>query len=341
MIPWRGTPKGQWMRDAVSFREWRVNRSLYITAAAVMLFPWILILSTSIGGPGGELLELRAIVGDNAGLGPMNGWITALAGLLAVGVFWNDRSRGGLDTSMEGPVSRRALLMAKIRLGIFTITGVWVLLFVTLAFIALAIGQAGLIGPLVVAALWSLCSAVALYMVTVSFGAAMGSVFFTVLASLLWVLLPRIADSVVFQLTLGFGQRLSLATATGWETTLIDIRWFSVLTDGRPTGWVAVLYAGYFAAWALFVGWRALAWWERTPMERFHDPFYYPQLWNFWYAFLAILSGMFVAALTIPNAGSQARLYVGALVFGVPLWFLWRWIWRLLSRNALSWGPQS
>lgn len=329
------------MRDAVSFREWRVNRSLYVTAVAVMLFPWALMLLTSIGGPGGVLVELRAVAGDNAGLGPTNGWITVLAGLMALGVFWNDRSRGGLDSSLEGPVSRRALLMAKVRWGILTITGVWVLLFVILAFIALIIGHAGLVGPLAIAGLWSVSSAIALYVATVSFGAAMGSVFFTAMASLLWVMLPRIVESVAFQLTLGSGHRLSLATAERWQTTLTDIRWFSVLTDGRPAGWAAVLYAAYFAAWAVFLGWRALVWWERTPMERFHDPFYYPQLWNFWYAFLAILSGMFVAGLAIPNAGSQARLYIGALVFGVPLWFLWRWTWRRLSRSTLSWGPPS
>ncbi len=329
------------MRDAVSFREWRVNRSLYIAAAAVMLFPWVLMLLTSIGGPGGELIELRAVIGDNAGLGPTNGWITVLGGLLALGVFWNDRSRGGLDGALEGPVSRRALLMAKMRWGILTITAVWVLLFVILALVAVGIGHAGFIGPLVIAGVWSVSSAVALYVAAVAFGAAMGSAFFTALASVLWVTLPRIVESVAFQLTLGSGRRLPLATAERWQTTLTDIHWFSVATDGHPAGWAAVLYAAYFAAWAVFLGWRALVWWERTPMERFHDPFYYPQLWNFWYAFLAILSGMFVAALAIPNVGSQGRLDIAALVFGVPLWFLWRWTWRRLSRSALSWGHQT
>ena len=76
-------------------------------------------------------------------------------------------------------------------------------------------------------------------------------------------------------------------------------------------------------------------------MERFHDPFYYPQLWNLWYAFLAILSGMFVAALAIPNDGYQeAHIYIATLIFGIPLWFLWRWAWRRLSRSALTWGPE-
>jgi hypothetical protein len=62
-------------------------------------------------------------------------------------------------------------------------------------------------------------------------------------------------------------------------------------------GWSQLAFALAAILWAVLIARWGLKWWEHAPLERFYDPFMFLMLWNFYYAFLAIVTALVVGIL--------------------------------------------
>lgn len=330
--------RGLWL--AARYREWHVNRMLYVAAAVILVAPTLLTLLTNSREPWGYARGQLAGQVLNYTSGYTGTWSEILilfAGILGIALFWNDRSRGRLDVMLEGPMPRRLMLWAKFYWGVLTVWAVATTLCLAMAVTALAVGHPDWMGPIVVRSLIHAASGTALLVTSVGLGAAMGSVVLTAMGTGVWLLAPVTLASLVYALQLGvFGKMTP-------ETVMVAIQRLSPVAPTPPQGWVGVVYAGYFLAWAIFVGNRALKWWDRAPWERFHDPVYFPVMWNFFYALWALLSGLVLTMVGLllfsPTGTTTVNFLVGSLIIAVPGWFFWRRFTWFLGRTRLGWEP--
>jgi hypothetical protein len=329
---------------AVYYREWRMNRFLYLGTAALMVLPWCLAVFADARVPHQFAREfLTAVVvgyahGDAGFVVPFG---VLLAGVLALIVFWNDHSRGGIDAALQGPLSRRALVVGKLTLGLITIWSSQVCILLIVLVTAWDVGQMHVMGSVIAMTILTLVSGSCLFTLTLAFSGAMGSPFFIALAAVLWLILPGATATIVTNLTY-LSTRMTTAEATAMNTTRMDMHWLSPLVNGLPTNTKALLYAAYFALWTVAAVWAALVWWSKVPYERLHAPLYFPWLWNGLYTLLAMVTGFFLAyggrALGL-GGWTFPGLYGHTLILAIPSWFLWRWIWVRLGRSGLGIGP--
>lgn len=327
---------------AARYREWQVNRALYIATAVIMVAPTALTLLTD----GRQTWDVRTAFTNQvlsytaAYTGTSSEVLTLLAGTLGIALFWNDRSRGRLDVIVEGPMPRRQILRAKFYWGVLTLLTVAALLCLVMTTTALAVGHPELIGAVVVRSFIHAAGDTALFVTSVGLGAVVDSVL-TAVGTGVWVLVPMtIAGGVGGVVASVMATRPMSQTP---EIVTVAIQRLSPVARTAPQGWLGVVYALYFIAWALFIGNRALKWWERTPWERFHDPVAFPVIWNFLYALLAMLSGGVLAMgglLTFSREGITTLNLLGiSLAIAVPGWFFWRRFLWFLGRTRLGWGP--
>lgn len=93
------------LRSPNNYREWRVNRGLYITAWIVLVLPMVWTIGQAIHVQlmiGGQWLHLQiqSYVGPAPEVLHFN---MIVAGLLGVLTFWHDRTRGYLSIALEDP----------------------------------------------------------------------------------------------------------------------------------------------------------------------------------------------------------------------------------------------
>lgn len=327
-MQWLGMPKDA--MKAVYYREWRMNRALYLVAGLLTILPSAPVLWSPFTVPHRFIRQLlTAFVVSNAhGAGGASvTWGILLAGVLGLGVFWNDRRRDGLEAALEGPLSRRALMAGKLFMGFQIVTAAQGLLFLLWTVIAISVGQARLIGPLASGAILTLMASACVFTLTLAWSAVMGSPFFVALTTTLWLLVPRVVATVVVNLT--YAARMTMPEAAAMTATVTHIRWFSPLVNFYPANGQALLYAGYFALWAVAGAWAAFSWWDRVPFERLQAPLCFPGLWNGVYALLALVSGFVFATIGRIwglGGGTEPGLYARTLALAILLWWLWRWI---------------
>lgn len=343
MIDWLGMRKDA--IKAVYYREWRVNRALYLIAGLLTILPCCLSLFANTMAPHRYVREfLTSVVVSSAhgDAGPSATFSIVLAGVLGLLVFWNDRSRGGIDAALEGPMSRRALMVGKLTLGVVTVLTAQVVVFLLLMVTALSVGRANAIGSLAAIMTLTLVASVCLMALTLAFSAAMGSPFFIALATFVWLTLPRVVATVSTNLTY-LSTRMTVAEATAMNTTVTHIHWLSPLVAVLPSNGEALLYACYFALWAGAAVWAALVWWPHAPYEKLHAPLYFPWLWNIFYALLALVMGFVLANLgrTLGLGGwTFPGIYAHTLIIAIPAWFLCRLLFTRLGWSERRLRPK-
>jgi hypothetical protein len=322
-------PKGA--MKAVYYREWRMNRALYLLVGLLTILPSAPVLWSPLTLPHRFIRELLTefVVSNAHGTGGASVTLgILLAGALGLGVFWNDRRQDGLEAALEGPLSRRALMAGKLFTGFQVIIAAQGLLFLLWMVIAVSVGKGHLIGSLASGAILTLMASGCVFTLTLAWSAVMGSPFFVALTTTLWLLIPRVVATMVVNLTYA-ARRMTIPEAAAMNATVTHIRWFSPLTGFYPANGQALLYAGYFALWAIFGAWAAFSWWDRVPFERLHAPLCFPGLWNAVYALLALVSGFVLANVARSwgfGGGTAPELYACTLVLAALLWWLWRWI---------------
>ena len=103
-----------------------------------------------------------------------------------------------------------------------------------------------------------------------------------------------------------------------------------------------MLYGLLFFGIAAVMAYAGINWWGRAQMERMRDLVVFPFLWNFYYAFISIISGAVGTALVEAYFPVVRPAWVGYCLWGVLSlvgWFVWRGITLRLGRTVLHWGP--
>lgn len=324
---------------SVLYREWRINRAWYLLAFAVMVIAWVLPWM-------GEIFSdyfvsgIRQIVSEYPFLPPFALPVvnSAVMGILAVMIFQNDWERGRLGRALDGPVRRSDILSAKLGLLLGTIVASTLVVFIGMVIFAAMVSHSGQIGYI---ASWALLEATmesAIAILTLATGTAISNPIFVGMATAIWVTVPRIASGILAAATMppiqanNIGAPQAVPPLPNVLVGVVDR--LSPFPQTEPMHHL-VLYALYFLAWAVFMVYWAFRWWEEVPTERFGSTFFYPKLWNYYYALLALVSG-FVASLFVFSRRVTTSLppsfYVTYGVLSVAGWFFWRAVYHRWGR---------
>ena len=269
----------------------------------------------------------------------------AIAALLGVAVMWNDRGRGQLTFALEGPIRRRDVMKAKICYSFLTVTAGNLAIVVLLTLTSVTVGSVGLTGGILVRFAFLVgwqCSIIA---TALAVSSAVGSVIFIGIALGIISVVPLLGASLIEMLS---WTRISAVPEPGPPTTIVPPHWALVLSNAvlhlspvapyYPMEWTQLVFALAAMLWAVLIARWGLKWWEHAPLERFYDPFMFLMLWNFYYAFLAIVTALVVGLLLTSKYSLRAWEFVTfALLVAVPAWFVWRWLIILIGRTKLRW----
>ncbi len=329
--------------QAVLYREWRANRSLYGIALLATLSPYLLTFMTnSLSQPAYSRYVGNYIVGQFSVIA------FVVAAGLGIAVMWHDRIGDHLADVLEGPVSRRQFIWAKIRWSGLTLMVPGVIMALWVSVLCFAIGRPQAIGAVLLRDFWLTSGALAIAMTSLAMASAMGSLLFAAAGTAVWPLLPVLAGSVYLSMVYsstrpghGLSQRAMIRANQTWAM----IQHFSPFAPTVPFQHGSIFgYGVEYVAMAAVFGYAAMTWWHRAESERMRDPMVFPFLWNLYYAALALLTGGMGAAIVMhfyyQSSVSPLPLYVFWSIFALGGWFFWRWahLW-IGRRTTLRWGP--
>jgi hypothetical protein len=333
---------------AACYREWQVNRSVYVAAVLTLLAPWALWAMTVV-----NLFDQPQLIGPGATLHSLMEplllfsfpLVIDLVGVAALGLvlFGYDRAVGGLRYALQGPLRRRDVWMAKALFGTVMICSVMAAGTVAMLIAAKASGNGALSGRILAHALLETGAQLELFMTALAMSGAMAPIF-AGLATATWAILPAALSGLVQTVLVeAVAAPLSPTPAyvpiAPWVASLSHFLTNCSPFQSAPLFWPAQdtlwLGAAFFAWAALLIG-AAPRWWARAPFERLQEGFFYPALWNVYYAFLAAVSALVV--VTLITRGSVQGLSWAALygALAVAGWFFWRAVvmWRIGPRQA-------
>ncbi len=337
---------------AVRYRERRVNRAVYGLGLLALLIPWLfwsLQLHAELSVPASMLarsgLTLRSFMHGNLLLFASNPGSPFLLGVfllasaaIGIGLVENDRMTGALFYTLEGPVRRRDLWGVKVLGGGLAIVSVAAFGTACTLAAAAASDNLGLALPILARGLGDAVYGLSFFASALAMGGAMAAVF-SVIAVGTWAFLPTALAglvTVLFQrqvtryVVLAGGQRITVRSMTflsPWlahlPSVLQGLSPFSGLSAAWSPSAQAVLVVGY-AVWTVFMVWLGIFAFDRAPFERLRDGFFFPPLWNVYFAFLALASGLLLT--TIVTQGEILGLGWAAIyaAFAVSGFFFWR-----------------
>jgi hypothetical protein len=319
---------------AVLYREWRLNRSWYLLAFVIMLGAWVLPWIGSVFQPRYFAQMAQQVVADYPFLPPLAlpELNCIVMGILAVMVFQNDWTRGQIGRVLEGPVRRSDVLSAKLGLLLATLVAYALIVFIGLAVfavIARSTGRIGYVGS------WDLLATLmgsATAILALAAGTAMSNPILVGLTTAIWVVVPKVISGIIATATplVHLPGGVVVSPPNPWA---IAVDRLSPFPNSEPADHL-ILFALYFLVSTVFIGYRAFKWWNAVPTERFGSTFFYPQLWNFYYALLALVSA-FVMALILSQPLMPQRgipFYVSFGTLSVFAWFFWRAMYRRRRR---------
>ncbi|PSR33050.1 MAG: hypothetical protein C7B46_11655 [Sulfobacillus benefaciens] len=329
----------------VRYRELHVNRALYLGAWVLWVFPWLFQVTSNMRPFSHEILR-EIILGYINGITSTLRTDMAIAALLGIAIMWNDRGRGQLSFALEGPIRRRDVMKAKIWYSFLTVVAGNLAIVLLLLLASVTVGNMALIDGILVRCAFLILWQWSIVVTALAVSAAVGSVIFIGIALGIMSVLPLLGASLIQMLT---WPRISSGPAPGPPTTIVPPHWTLVLSNAvlhlspvapdYPMGWIQLVFALAAMLWAVLIGRWGLKWWEHAPLERFYDPFMFLMLWNFYYAFLAIVTTVVVGTLVTSKYSLNIwEFVVFSLVVAVSSWFMWRWLIILIGRTRSRWG---
>lgn len=288
---------------AAFYREVTVNKGFYIAAALILVVPWLLFLYENRSD---GLVLYRQTLSAWAQTGMLFATFDLyVAAALGLALFGYDRLLGGLLASLEGPLDRGRVWLVKALLGGAVILAVSLLGTAALVLAASGAGDAQLIGPILLRALFETAGECMLFATALALSGAMSTVY-AVFWTLTWMALPAI--------TAGFAQNL-LVPGPPWTMSLVNL---SPFQPGGFTGWSTIaslgLMAGY-AGWTALMVWLGPKWWSRAPFEHLRDGYFFPSLWSVNDVAMSLLVGVIVT--WIITRGFLTGLGWGALLLAL------------------------
>lgn len=322
---------GRAVSAAAAYRELRVNRTVYVMGTLLLLAPWLLWLKQLQDnldvGPGvsvsAHTLVRTSLMAFTLGSG-FNGFSLAVAGGLGIALFAYDRTFGGLFYSLTGPLRRREVWLGKARYGAVAIVAVTALGAAGAVGCAALSGNLALTGGILMRALFGVAGQLSLFATALAMGGAMGTVF-SCLATLVWVAVPSLVQGLLLQTFWPLGQNPA-PWLNGLAQTISYVSPFlpNALSNWSPVAVLAVI--AWFLAWAALMAWQGPGWWARAPFERLQDGFFFPFLWNLYYAFLALVSGLVLITVLTHGMVRGPAWDIGYAALSAAGWFFWRWV---------------
>jgi hypothetical protein len=261
-----------------------------------------------------------------------------VAGLLGVLIFWHDRTRGHLSIALEGPVSRRAIWQSKSVYALFTLASANLATLLIIGVTGLFAGMGGSVGAMILRTLYLFSLQTGLAITALAVGALTGSVMLgglgTASVSIVPLVLGSIWRSVLFY----------LGAIPRWGEVVGGFFFFlSPFNYAYPTVplWQEGAFSCLALAWALLGYQYGLRWWETAHLERFHEVFVFPWVWNVFYGILGLMSAMVITTFIAVTVHFQSSLFMACLIpLSVAGCFAWRKAWVGLSRRGLPWAPE-
>jgi len=328
-----------WILPAVRYREWRINRSWYILAAAMLVAPWFVQLYNDFKVGPAHILIIQLIGGyGNTTIAAS----TVIAGGLGLVVFWYDFSQGRLAYVLEGAVERRHVWWTKAVYVSATIIGAYLLTGMAMEGAWLAVGQSGVSVTIVDAMAYMILVHLVIAATAMMVGSAIGNVIYAAIGVVVMVAWPTWLQSVIEMVIGGSAYRLEVgvqnlmaalspASVIGNHLDLYVQSTPKVVAFSRFDQWLIVLW---FGVWLGAMGWLGQRLFQKILWERFFDAFYFPVLWNGVYAGLALVTAWVYEAVNGSNLVGVNRLLL-LLGIAAPMFFVWRWIVRQIGRRAL------
>ncbi len=310
---------------ALRYREWRVNRLLYIVVPLLLVAPWALETYGAIHPWNANSVmylhgELRRLMYPND---PYRTWDYVLTGLAALACLWRDRDRMG--AVLDGPVSRSALLKVKLEFLLGSVFTGWLF---ELLVLLLAGGISGYHTWGEFARYVVLMGMGHLDIAILSFAGAVlgGNLLFALLGAGVLVAGPLVVGSSVFVAGNALSPGAPLLTIIASLIEHLSPFAYSFSPE-LALGFIPV----YAIVGALLVG-LSFRWWVRASLENIAEPLLFPSLWNGVYAIMAAVSGL-ITVLGIEVAlssvqGIHASTLVMYVVLAVAEWFIWRTVLR-------------
>ncbi|MCL6452945.1 MAG: hypothetical protein K6T78_04845 [Alicyclobacillus sp.] len=348
--------------DALVFREWRLYRWSY-TLAAVLVFLQAggRVLGWWVAGRAPEAVA-RPILADqlvspNAivnGSGAVT-FAGAVAVLVAASLMWREHRSGALLYTLNGPVRRRDLLRVRAVMGGLWMVGAELAAWLVLASAAVSTGHAGWLLPLFILCVARALLAVAAWVTGLAVGSACGGIVASVVGAFLVLRVPNMVASLVSFLTssaftgrpldVAPDRTVLVAASVLRQLSPLDGLYFAgAVSDARLSGVAtAVAFCVWFLAW-VFGFWRLAAWlFDRVPLERLTETFYFPQLWYVVRALVSLLVGDLVGHAVSRMVNGWVFLLWFAIGF-IACWLVLR-AWtvrraRLSNRDSRRLRPQ-
>ncbi|NMP20895.1 hypothetical protein [Sulfobacillus harzensis] len=303
-------------RSALWYREWRVNRSLYVVAPFLMAAPWLLEFYTATHPwTRYTMMFIRGIMLRVTYPNEFRGWDYIIAGLLGVAVLWRDRSR--LAALLDGPVPRRPALRIKTQFVLGSVFAGWLLELGVLLVMGIISGfhdwsafsrYMALIG----------ISQLVLASAALTASVMAGNLLFALTGAAVIILGPLVIGSAVMAVGSIIGP--GSVTMAGASSLLDHVSPFAYgFSPTLALAYIPVYTAECVALWGL-----AFRWWSSAPWEMFSEPLLFSGAWNVVYGILAALTGgtvtLFFRPASSPQFGSIAVFALSAVV----AWFVWR-----------------
>lgn len=328
------TVYGWWPTQAARFREWRVNRVSYILVFLVAVIPWILQWQASHAPHQLVGMSFPSLAGEYIGGDASSQAVAAL--LLALVVVWNDWARGRLSYVLEGPISRQDVVLAKLWWCGLSVVGGGLAAALIVVVGSLVLHQPILLGGVLASLGLILAARLAMVATGLAVSGAVGNLLYLALSA--WILAewPSLFGSVsAFVASMAGGGNVG---------EILGPRWFWVANRGirhfEPLSLTSTWHSGSWAdligyvTWAVLLTVLALRWWTRASYERFHDPFYFPQLWNGVYAFWAALT----ATLVMETSSGVSPPTLTSLIVWVLTFIVGFFFWRGVMSYWGLWG---
>ncbi|NMP20894.1 hypothetical protein [Sulfobacillus harzensis] len=311
---------------AALYREWRVNRTLYIVAFFAAIVPWILQWQGLMQIARIKPFFASSLVTEYAGAGAAPQAVVAL--LLALAIFLNDWGRGRLSFVLEGPLSRTDILQAKMWWAGLTVVAGSLAAALTVSLGSLSLGEPGAYGKIASTLLLVVGIRLAMVASGLAVSSAIGNLVYGILAALLVAGVPGLVGNMAsFVATLCYGPNVAINFWPPWlEMTINGVQHFEPLATSvawRAGSWRDL--AGYLV-WILILGGLSFRWFKRAPYERLRDPFFFRWMWNLVYAFWA----WWTATVTMALSRTTASPHLGSVVLWIGVFVVGFFIWRMV-----------
>lgn len=303
---------------ALAFREFRINRGLYLFSAIAILAPWgYFVLFPPDNLTLSSHMYWHGIVQEYTAL-RVRYFDAMVSGLLGIAVFWHDRVRGHLTIMLEGPVRRRDLLWTKMvftAATLFMTSGV-----ITIGLMAMVLSH-GFPHDVATIAAQSLSLTsinLATTWTTLATTTIVGSAILSVMAFGLWSISPII-------IALMIGQRIiPVPQPNHWATIISRLSPFPPYISSSPPSWG---YTAAFFIWSFIIAALGFWWWDLAPWETLDQPFPFAIQWQILYAILAFFSGLVLLdpIFLMHQIPISLQRTIWGMV-GLGGFYIWRWI---------------